>query len=221
MHNFISKYATENFGSSKPLWDVPLFESESFVALPSIGSLVEGWMLVVPKEFALNIGFMDEKLQNELLRFSQKVARVLEKEYGPIAAFEHGPIQRNNKVGCGVDYAHLHLVPTSHNLLDEAKKLDTTIEWVSVDSIKQTSQLVKQGCSYLFLQQPYGHGKAYVGTSKHIPSQLFRRILANHLNSTTDFDWKSDPRIEIVEKTVNKLSNHSDLFPKELLLQPA
>jgi len=43
------------------IWDRPLLGSDHFVAIPSLGSLVRGWLLVVPRCHYLNLA----KLPNE------------------------------------------------------------------------------------------------------------------------------------------------------------
>lgn len=46
-------------------WDNPVFESRNFVVVPSLGSLVEGWMLLLPKKHLLSMGALPEELVAE------------------------------------------------------------------------------------------------------------------------------------------------------------
>ena len=75
------------------------------------GPLVQGWLLVVPKDCHLCIGAPPVQLIAELIGFLDDVVSSVRTEYGPVAVFEHGPIRPLTAVGCGVDYAHVHVVP--------------------------------------------------------------------------------------------------------------
>src|SRR5258708_29134184 len=94
-------------------WNEPLFESENFVVVPSLGALVEGWFLLLPKDHYLCMGALPQSLLDEMMQLRQTVLSFAEGTYEDICAFEHGPHQENRSIGCGVDHAHLHLVPFS------------------------------------------------------------------------------------------------------------
>ena len=47
-------------------WDEPLFESPNFVVLPSLGALVEGWLLLVPKKHFICMGELPDSVANEM-----------------------------------------------------------------------------------------------------------------------------------------------------------
>src|SRR4051794_36269430 len=84
--------------------DTVVAESKHFVATPSLGAIVEGWILITSKEHILSFGAMHPSLENEFLEFKSKLSHVLYQEYGRVVAFEHGPALPNSKVGCTVDH---------------------------------------------------------------------------------------------------------------------
>lgn len=215
-HSFRSRYATEAFGDSKDLWDTVLFESDNFVALPSVGALLEGWLLVVPRSSAICIGALSRCRQQELITFVRTIVPVMEPEFGPVAVFEHGPAQPSSAVGCGVDYAHLHLVPTKCDLLSGALTLAPEIRWERVSDISDTTMRFVQGIPYIFVQQPFDTGAAFIGTAAHIQSQLFRRVIAQHVGRPFHYDWKQDPGLSMIGSTVSILKGHVD----DLVLEP-
>src|SRR2546430_8587735 len=49
-HAFRSLHAVEHYSATRQLWDTPIFESELFVVVPTVGALLEGWLLVVRSE---------------------------------------------------------------------------------------------------------------------------------------------------------------------------
>jgi ATP adenylyltransferase len=209
-HCFQTGHAISVYAASRELWDTPIFESPSFVALPSVGALVEGWLLVVPKANALSFAQLPESLFSELEAFLQEVVSVLEPLYGPVSIFEHGPSAARSTIGCGVDYAHLHLVPTRCDLLLGAKQVADNIQWQQIESFKTIRCQAVPADGYWFAQQTYGTSPCYFGTctnGKPI-SQLFRRVIANGLDCPSAYDWKSVPGEAIIAATVASLSGH-------------
>jgi diadenosine tetraphosphate (Ap4A) HIT family hydrolase len=104
-------------------WDNPVFESRNFAAIPSLGSLVEGWLLLVPKKHFISMGALPEELVAEMEGMKAKITAHVGNEYGEACVFEHGPAFASRKVGCSVDHAHLHIVPFAFNLAEAARLL--------------------------------------------------------------------------------------------------
>src|SRR5438045_3937670 len=76
-------------------WDQVLLETHNFVAAPTLGAIVEGWLLLVPKRHCLSVGTLPEAYRTELMRLKDELWSVLEEAYGPVAAFEHGSSSQN------------------------------------------------------------------------------------------------------------------------------
>ena len=206
-HCFDTAYAIKEYSTTRHLWDTPLFESESFVAVPTVGALVEGWLLVVPKVHALAFAHLPESLFGELESFVSKVVINLQSHYGSVSLFEHGPATVGSTVGCGVDYAHLHLVPTACDLQSGAKLIAPEIHWSCLESLKAIRRCASAANGYWLLQEPYGTGRIHVGQcAGKQPSQLFRKVIANHIGSSASFDWKTALGEELISATVETLS---------------
>jgi ATP adenylyltransferase len=169
-------------------YDTILFESENFVATPTIGALVEGWLLVIPRQHFLSMANLPVYLLNELNDFRMRVAREIEFHYGPVTVVEHGPSNPSSAVSCGVDHAHFHLVPLEFDVLVKISTILPSIEWRKIDAFQQTIPLHQQGLDYLYVE--VSDSCAYVATSKQFPSQLLRRAVAEHLGCPNQFDWR-------------------------------
>jgi ATP adenylyltransferase len=186
------------------LSETVLFESEHFLAWPSLGALVEGWVLVLPKMHCLALGSLSPSLHAELDEFRNKVKGKLASAYGPVASFEHGPSACEQAAGCGVDHAHLHMVPFGNDLLGPAKELlPADVACRRVSSIFDGSIDLRAGRSYIYLEEV--NGCQWTLTSARIPSQLIRRVIAGYLGHPNRFDWKADWRLATVEATVRRL----------------
>jgi ATP adenylyltransferase len=207
-HQFRTAHAVEAYKASRPLWDTPLYESESFVALPTVGALLEGWLLVVPKSPLLAFANLPDERIGELESFLGEVTAEVARHYGSVAVFEHGAPSARSPIGCGVDYAHLHLVPTDCDLLEGAQKIEPSVRWSRIKSLRRLREIAASGEGYWLLQQQYGCGDICVGRSElSQPSQLFRRILAAHIGVPDKYDWKRHCGEEVIAATLSKLAS--------------
>ena len=189
-------------GVRKP-WNDPLFETRNFVALPSIGALVEGWLLLVPKRHFISLGELPDSMLSEMQDFKEFLCSILVACYGTVSAFEHGPNAERRAAGCGVDHAHLHLAPIFFDLLAEVKPLlPTGITWVpaGIDVCKMTHL---RGMDYLYLEQPIGSG--HLVAHERLGSQLFRRAIASHLGIPEEYDWREYDQVPTVLATIQRM----------------
>lgn len=191
-------------------WDTVLAQSENFVVWPTIGSIVEGWLLVVPKQHYVCMGALPDELFAELDDLIGSLVPSLIGRYGAMTVFEHGPAQPNQPVGCGIDHAHLHVVPTECDLAAGAKRLLPELNWAAADCLRSAKEFHALDLPYLYLEQPLG--KAYLATHPNLPSQLFRKVIAAHVGQPDRYDWRLFPEERNVSSTVGKLR---PLFTKE------
>jgi diadenosine tetraphosphate (Ap4A) HIT family hydrolase len=199
-----------NLSSSSPdrPWNKPLFESANFVSLPSLGSLVEGWLLVVPKNHFLSMGALSNDLANELDLLKAEIGSVLERRYGHLCIFEHGPSLPNSHIGCSVDHAHLHLVPIDFDLFEAvAPYLPPGTKW-STATWEDCRAAHHRGKDYLYLEQPIGNGRIAVHSA--FGSQLFRKAIAARLGVPKQFNWREHFHVENIERTIKSLSRRPE-----------
>ena len=186
--------------------DQPFMESENFLAIPSLGSFIEGWTLIIPRRHVLSLSkfYSDE----EFLDFSKSVAERVESLFGKIIFFEHGPSEHNSLTGCGIDHAHLHLVPLDGSLA-EVMRRDLEIAWTPSDGKELAERTASQ--DYLFYSEsgPRAAFSGLVGRARQPVSQYFRRKLAEVTQQPEDFDYKLTPLIEQSVKSGHALSGSS------------
>lgn len=211
-HLFKSRYAASSFSSSDNLWNEPILTTEHFVVLPSIGAIVEGWLLIAPRDPVLSIGALGGIWDDELSELKKYLVSVLTRQYGPVSVFEHGPAQIGSVVGCGVDHAHLHLVPTRIDLLAYARKLSPKTVWTPCRNPNQLVDAHRDGFSYLYLEQPLYCPESVISVGSSILSQFFRRIIAEGAGKAEQWDWKQYPFMDNVHATrccLERVINHT------------
>ena len=178
-------------------------ENEKYFAISSVGALVEGWTLIVPKQHCCSM--KDLYSEEAFSTFANQLISVLTACYGPVVAFEHGPNREGSDTSCGTDHAHIHIVPY-HSL---AAKLDNMeMEWQRC-SASQVSKFVN-GNEYLFYCEPDGKWDDPAGRVHVLDesiSQFFRRVIAEDLGILDRFNYKTNPDTELTLKTIEKVSN--------------
>jgi len=186
------------------IWNKPLLESEHFVVLPSLGSLVEGWLLIVPKKHFLNMGAIPVEFMQELQSVKLSVGHLLKAKYGSVCTFEHGPSKPNKKVGCSVDHAHLHMVPISFDLVQAAAAfMPQDASWVDARP-ESCRAAFGSGNDYLYVEQPIGCGRIAVHSG--FGSQVLRKAIAAGIGKLDRSSWRDYPEIEVVARTIQTLS---------------
>jgi ATP adenylyltransferase len=200
-------------------WNEPLFESQSFVVIPSLGALVEGWLLLLPRTHYICSGSLPASLLGEMDALKKTAASFLQDVYGGVSAFEHGPHGENRSVGCGVDHAHLHLVPTVFDLRAAISPfLPTNVTWRS-GSITNCGVSFRESRDYLYLEQPIGNG--YIATHDEFQGQLFRRAIASQLGLDAEYNWREFAQLKNVEATIARARMWNENQPCLTRIKPA
>jgi ATP adenylyltransferase len=181
-----------------PKSDIDLFHGQSVAVVPSLGSIYPGWLLAIPRQRLLSLRQLRTDERANLLRLCKGVGKQLSAFSSQVFYLEHGPAMEESQVGCGVDQAHLHLVPTEHQLLDDVLA-DDSVRWSEVDNADPWAVIPPKTEYYMISNLK----KSYVGFPLEPRSQYFRKKLAA-LNGTPDeWDYRKWPHYEHIERTID------------------
>lgn len=179
-----------------------VYETDNFAVIPTLGALVEGYLLVVSKKHYECIGKLPDDLLLELDKVVDKVKSVIWSVYKEnVVCFEHGAISCSNKFGGCVDHAHLHIVPCNDVLSSMIK--DCGMELVPIDSTDTLSHIADKNQPYLYWED--SDGRKFVIQDGFIPSQFFRKIIASYYSVAEQWDWRQDLNLENLLKTYQTL----------------
>src|SRR5260370_34630175 len=87
-----------------------ILSTTNFCVVPSLGQIVEGYLLIVPRLHVRTFSIMPAELLAELSRLTDTVAEIMSHNYAPPLIFEHGTLNAQAG-GCGIDHSHFHLSP--------------------------------------------------------------------------------------------------------------
>ena len=215
---FCNSVVGHHIVQSKAPWDHILFETPNFIVVPTRGAIVEGWVLIVTRTHYLCMGALENELVSELRELCGLVCAALQECYGPVRIFENGPTKPKQAVGCGVDHAHLHALPTDFNLIEGIQDIcGHSLQWIPANGIQDAVELHERGLPYLYVEQPTG--EAYLTTRPDFESQLFRRAIATYYGRPDCYDWRVFPEEDNVRLTVERLETWSYSNGQNILQQ--
>lgn len=188
--------------ASEVAYNLPLFESKNFAVLPSVGALIEGWLLLLPKKHFICVGALPESLAVEFQQVKGVAASFIQGVYGSVSVFEHGPHRRRQSVGCGIDHAHLHILPGGFDLLSAVGRfVPENTRWLTAD-LSECRAAYSGSKDYLYFEQEIGKG--HIAVHDNFGSQLFRRGIARELGVPDEYDWKEFPHLDNIERTITR-----------------
>lgn len=185
-----------------------LIETENFKVIPSLGSIVEGWLLIVPKKHYLSFGYLENYLFDELEYLHNYVIKTLQYLYNKhVIVFENGTIELGSFIGCGVDYAHIHYVPLEIDIKSSVNEFYGNICWEKVSGLISTRSMIEKSTPYLFVED--NNRDKYMCEINQPYSQLVRKIIAKHVGKVEQYDWKRFPFEGNIIRTIEKFEAHA------------
>lgn len=178
-----------------------LYENEYFYVTVSVGALVPGHLLIIPKTHYLSARDFSDELMDELLTLIKKLKAVLEKQYGKrVILFEHGTGCNAVTSAASVIHAHIHLVPIDDSLLPDVLKQGCEIRHLSaLHNLKEITELGKSYIMYQDVDQ-----RLYTIEKKFEQSQFFRKLICDKYQFG-EWDWHKNCRVDYILTTVEDL----------------
>jgi diadenosine tetraphosphate (Ap4A) HIT family hydrolase len=168
--------------------------------LPSLGQIVEGYLLIMPKGHYRSFALLDEELFEEAESVYSETEAILRRTYTRPIFYEHGMGYSASGNGCCVDHAHIHAIPVSLSLF---ARLEQEFEWSNIQKLEDLSRMVK-GTHYLFVQDSSQQKRVYYASN--VKAQYIRHIVAEQLGTPDKGDWMLYPGVEEVLNTIRRLS---------------
>jgi len=175
-------------------------ETENFIVLPALGSLVDGYILIITKQHYFNMYELNDNIKNEYLNLIQKYRNIFKQIYGkyPIV-FEHGSSKNSPTTSsASIIHAHTHIV--NHNYLDE-KNILNKFYFYKIDFFRYNPNIK----NYIFYISP--SNKIYLTENFESKSQTMRILIAKDLKIENKFNWRKEPFFENINSTIKKIKD--------------
>jgi diadenosine tetraphosphate (Ap4A) HIT family hydrolase len=177
-----------------------VFEDENHVVIAGLGAVTEGYVLIVPKVHYTAAALMPESALIELEALKKHVRCCLYKAYGiePFF-FEHGSLDK--PAGNSVIHVHIH---ACLGYTDLRPKLSRLLEEEPLNSLSCLKSFVDRNMSYILYEDKDEQLFAY-SSPEPLPSQMVRRLWAQSVDESLNWDWRSFAGDENVAQTIELL----------------
>lgn len=182
--------------------DAPLLSTKDWIVAPTLGAIVPNWLIVLPKVPALSFRDWARPKKRNPADIIAEIAAHLDLSADQIIWFEHGPEMVGTHVGCGVDYAHLHMILSprfSFETLISVVQKAVDLDWQVTTSRDAYTCLAPFG-SYLVLSS--GDLAVTAEGVEQTGSQFMRRMVAEATGTPENWNYKSHPHHENVATTI-------------------
>jgi diadenosine tetraphosphate (Ap4A) HIT family hydrolase len=151
-----------------------LFHSDEFAVIPSLGQIVEGYLLVLPIKHFKALGDLNKPSLDQLATILECVGRILKNHYGSYVLFEHGT--RSEGVGgCGIYHAHLHVTPLA-GIRDPVDTLRGAFPYTKFKNLAEIRNQSVHLRSYLFYRD--AEAGLYLFDTGPLRSQYYAQALS-------------------------------------------
>ncbi|ENY9928012.1 HIT domain-containing protein [Pseudomonas aeruginosa] len=173
-------------------------ESDRFVVYPSVGALVVGHLLVVPKNHytALSLSEPDElvELRGVILDI-EKIHGCMQIQSGDSFIFEHGILDVDQSLMNCVDHAHLHVLPFS---VDAASLPFLNFIELNLEDLSKFDSGFPDYIAY------GASGRLFLSDDRDKHPQYLRKVLHDMLQLDGHWNWRSDPKIENIKGWITR-----------------
>ncbi len=166
--------------------------SRRFVAVPTMGQMLEGSLLILPVAHEETCAAMGDDARAEMLALANEMVARCAALGSPIV-FEHGATAATGG-GCGIHHAHLHIVP----LPRAVRPAELFPEGLSeVTDLAAAWRTLSGSPHYLLIGSGQGVLTRDLSVAPgNFPSQFFRRRIAECFALETHWDWRRYPPVE-------------------------
>jgi ATP adenylyltransferase len=186
----------------KPSYDRVLQRYDGCVVVPTLGSILPNWLLIVPEKPVLNFREWEEGSGLSADRLVRKFLRSRGISSASAIWFEHGPAKVGTSVGCGVDHAHLHVLIDAPFELEDFARTAAVESGSKFKSVPTNAALrgIRKDSSYLLIAS--GDHAIVAENVEHIGSQFLRRVVARLAGQPDAWNYRLHPWLNNVEETL-------------------
>ena len=174
-----------------------IYETENFRVIPSVGALVDGYILIVAKAHINSLSELNQAQKKEYEELVNKLSIIFKEIYGkrPVL-FEHGtPNLKNSMSANSIIHAHSHIVNFEFK---NEKEIINKYNFVPIESF---DDVVNE--NYIYYQNN-NRGK-FVSYQFDSVSQLMRILVANEIDKKDEYNWREHDFKENIEVMLEKI----------------
>lgn len=179
-----------------------IYEDENIYVIPDLSPICNGHYLIVPHKHYHSYSSCPEEVLQSLKKAMSYIMTDIYKS-DEVTVFEHGAVFEGTG-GSSIDHAHIHILLNEIDLISQIDKEHLYIKKIPFTKEKFITMKGKQ--PYLLVgNKKYG---TYLFTvDDTLPSQYLRKVSAECLGSTLDYNWRQcfdqNESLEKLKETLN------------------
>ena len=193
-------YFERVFAKKYGIQDRTAWDTSCFRVVPTLGSFVPGYLLVIPREHALSFLSLTSSHLSELDDLEKELSAFIRTMYHKgYIIFEHGSSDESNVGGMSVVHAHIHVIPCDTAIMPHSK----AYTFRSFNSFHEAAAYYaanQSGAPYLLCKDT--DGKVYLSFAENIPSQYFRNLVCDLIAEKGTGNWKAYPYVDHIKQTL-------------------
>jgi ATP adenylyltransferase len=196
-------------------WDELLMEEGLVRVVPSKGSIVWPWLLLIPDSHVPSAALLSFSEKESVARLVEDIRQKALIDGKHLIIFENGSPTFGSRISCGIDHTHIHMVLLDFDLIEILQK-ELPVLALSPSPWSIYSDV--QPKPYIYVSD--GDRSVYFDAS-NIPSQFVRSIIAKLVGRTNEFDYDMFPEEGNVLKTISwfkRISSNSRLLVREAVI---
>ncbi|MDA2922558.1 HIT family protein [Patescibacteria group bacterium AH-259-L07] len=158
--------------------EYPLYDDNLFWVVCDVHPLIQGHILIIPKEHISTMGNLSEDAFKKYVDLYSKVKSFISAFYGEVGIFEHGI------TGQTVFHAHTHFLPFSH---DTKEIISDQNVLHRITALKEVKHEFAQKQKYLFFENK---NQMWLVDIKLGFPRFFRDIFAELLDAKERANWE-------------------------------
>lgn len=182
-------------------------QSDSFFAMLGLGPIGEGYSLIATRQHVPSMMDLSRSKARELQEFTEQVRARLRPEFGECVITEHGRVAACLEAATSAYephclHAHRLLFPGLADIGEAA--VAYRFEWRSYSDFSDAHARFDWPRQYLYAEQADGACQV-APASGPVPRRFFRTLVAALKGTPEAVDWRSQPRLELVEAARERL----------------
>lgn len=189
-------------GASDKVYDQPLLERSDWLVVPTLGAVVSGWVLALPRKHVLSFREWSTAGGPPAQSIVAEVLSCLGLADDEVIWFEHGPARAGTLIGCGADHAHLHILirpPFDFSAFTKATQDHSSAMFCELPA-SEVYEAVSGDASYCVAASA---DKAISALNvDQLGSQFFRRVVAQLTGQASAWNYRRSPHMEHIRSTI-------------------
>lgn len=191
-----------------------IYEGRHWVIWPTIGALVPGYVLIVPKKHRFSVMSCSGEEIDELEHLLARTRKRLQDIYHyPCIAFEHGSKCGSEMKTACIEHCHVHVLPLKEDIYHRIDFAKTRLHVTPIDSLHDLCKNGNSQEAYLLYQNH--EGQFFKMCADMYLSQYFRQLIALSEGIPEKWNWRQYYFAENIFMTINDFRPGAD--KKEVL----